>query len=156
MLLQFAPRSIQAGPDRAFGHIQRLRDLLVRQIVHLAEQENAPQFGIQPRQRLFQHISVTRLFFVRTSLVFGVPLQAVDTPPPCPPPVLFEPNVETKNRKSLLQPAPFAAQWEVRFGPDNRFRVLYDIDEAQLAVQVVAIGEKVGNRLIVGGEEVEL
>ena len=37
--------------------------------------------------------------------------------------LLFEPNVETKNRKPLRQPAPFAAQWEIRFGPDNRFRV---------------------------------
>ena len=70
--------------------------------------------------------------------------------------LLFEPNVETKNRKPLRQPAPFAAQWEIRFGPDNRFRVLYDIDEEQHAVQIVAIGEKEGNRLIVGGEEVEL
>jgi hypothetical protein len=34
----------------------------------------------------------------------------------------FEPAVETKNRKPLRQPAPFAAQWEIRFGPDNRFR----------------------------------
>lgn len=70
--------------------------------------------------------------------------------------LLFEPNVETKNRKPLRQPAPFAAQWEIRFGPDNRFRVLYDIDEEQHAVQIVAIGEKEGNRLIIGGEEVEL
>jgi mRNA-degrading endonuclease RelE of RelBE toxin-antitoxin system len=68
----------------------------------------------------------------------------------------FEPNVETKNRKPLRQPAPFAAQWEIRFGPNNRFRVLYDIDEAHQEVQIVAIGEKEGNRLIVGGEEVEL
>lgn len=68
----------------------------------------------------------------------------------------FEPGVETKNRKPLRQPAPFAAQWEVRFGPDNRFRVLYDIDEAQRAVQIVAIGQKERHRLIVGGEEVEL
>lgn len=67
----------------------------------------------------------------------------------------FEPGVETRNRKPLRQPAPFAAQWEIRFGPDNRFRVLYDIDEDQRAVQVLAVGEKVGNRLIVGGKEVE-
>src|SRR5881409_465353 len=66
--------------------------------------------------------------------------------------LLFEPNVVTKNRKPLRQPAPFAAQWEIRFGPDNRFRVLYDIDEENRAVQIVAIGEKEGNRLIVGGE----
>jgi mRNA-degrading endonuclease RelE of RelBE toxin-antitoxin system len=66
----------------------------------------------------------------------------------------FEPDVETRNRKPLRQPAPFAAQWEIRFGPDNRFRVLYDIDEERREVQIVAIGEKDGNRLIVGGEEV--
>ena len=68
----------------------------------------------------------------------------------------FEPNVETRNRKPLRQPAPFAAEWEIRFGPDNRFRVLYDIDEEQRAVQIVAIGEKEGNRLIVGGEDMTL
>jgi mRNA-degrading endonuclease RelE of RelBE toxin-antitoxin system len=70
--------------------------------------------------------------------------------------LLFEPNVETKNRKPLRQPAPFGAEWEIRFGPDNRFRVLYDIDDDQHAVQVVAIGAKEGNCLIVGGEQVEL
>jgi mRNA-degrading endonuclease RelE of RelBE toxin-antitoxin system len=67
----------------------------------------------------------------------------------------FEPGVETKNRKSLRRPAPFAAEWEIRFGPNNRFRVQYDIDEEHRTVQVLAIGEKDGNRLIVGGEEVE-
>ncbi len=67
----------------------------------------------------------------------------------------FEPNVETKNRKPLRPPAPYAAQWEIRFGPDNRFRVLYDIDEEQHAVEILAIGEKAGNRLIVAGEVVE-
>lgn len=66
----------------------------------------------------------------------------------------FEPGVETKNRKPLRPPAPFDATWEIRFGPDNRFRVLYDIDEETRAVQIVAIGEKDGERLIVGGEEV--
>jgi mRNA-degrading endonuclease RelE of RelBE toxin-antitoxin system len=70
--------------------------------------------------------------------------------------LLFEPNIKTKNRKPLRQPAPFNAEWEIRFGPNNRFRVLYDIDEEQCEVQIIAIGEKVGNRLIVGGEEVQL
>ena len=68
----------------------------------------------------------------------------------------FEPSVETTNRKLLCQPAAFAAEWEIRFGPDNRFRVLYDVDEESRTVQIVAIGEKVGNRLQVGGEDVEL
>lgn len=69
--------------------------------------------------------------------------------------LFFEPNVETKNRKPLRQPAPFGAEWEIRFGPGNRFRVLYDIDEEQHEVQILAIAEKQGNKLIVGGEEVD-
>jgi mRNA-degrading endonuclease RelE of RelBE toxin-antitoxin system len=68
----------------------------------------------------------------------------------------FEPNGETRNRKPLRQPAPFEATWEIRFGPNNRFRVLYDVDEDQRIVNILAVGEKEGNRLIVGGEEVEL
>ena len=69
----------------------------------------------------------------------------------------FEPGVEARNRKPLRQPAPFAAHGEIRFGPNNRFRVLYDIDEENRTVEIVAVGEKGRNhRLIVGGEEVEL
>ncbi len=58
-------------------------------------------------------------------------------------------------RREMLQ-APFAATWEIRFGPDNRFRVLYDIDEEARVVQIVAIGEKQKERLVIGGEEVQL
>ena len=54
----------------------------------------------------------------------------------------FEPNVETRNRKPLRQPAPFAAQWELRFSPGNRFRVLYDIDEERRVVHVLAIARR--------------
>jgi mRNA-degrading endonuclease RelE of RelBE toxin-antitoxin system len=68
----------------------------------------------------------------------------------------FEPIVETRNRKPLRRPAPFGATWEIRFGPDNRFRVLYDVDEEKRAVSILAVGEKEGNRLIIGGREVEL
>src|SRR5216683_5253700 len=46
--------------------------------------------------------------------------------------------------------------WELRFGPDNRFRVLYGIDHERREVQIQAIGVKKGNRLFVAGEEVEL
>jgi mRNA-degrading endonuclease RelE of RelBE toxin-antitoxin system len=52
----------------------------------------------------------------------------------------FQPGAETKNRKPLRPPAPFAATWEIRFGPGNRFRVLYDIDEEARVVRVMAIG----------------
>ena len=68
----------------------------------------------------------------------------------------FEPGKETRNRKPLRQPAPFEATWEIRFGPDNAFRVLYGIDEEHREVQIQAIGVKEGNRLLVAGEEVEL
>jgi mRNA-degrading endonuclease RelE of RelBE toxin-antitoxin system len=68
----------------------------------------------------------------------------------------YEPGVETTNRKPLRQPAPFAATWEIRFGPDNRFRVLYDIDHEACTVQILAIGEKQRQRLFIAGEEVPL
>jgi mRNA-degrading endonuclease RelE of RelBE toxin-antitoxin system len=68
--------------------------------------------------------------------------------------LLFEPGALTKNRKPLRQPAPFEAEWEIRFGLDNRFRVLYDIDEEAREVNVLAVGQKEGNRLLIAGEEV--
>src|SRR2546430_2334139 len=63
------------------------------------------------------------------------------------------PTTETRNRKPLDQPAPFAATWELRCGPNNRFRILYDVDVASQAVWVLAIGVKERNRLRIGGEE---
>jgi mRNA-degrading endonuclease RelE of RelBE toxin-antitoxin system len=65
------------------------------------------------------------------------------------------PTDETRNRKSLEQPVPFAATWELRCGPDNRFRVFYDVDSEAHLVQVLAIGVKDHNRLLFGGEEYE-
>lgn len=70
--------------------------------------------------------------------------------------LLFEPDVETKNRKPLRQPALFEAQWELRFGPDNRFRVFYEIDRERREVSILAIGVKERDRLLIGGEELEL
>ena len=70
--------------------------------------------------------------------------------------LLFEPTVETRNRKPLRQPAAFSARWEIRFGPDNRFRVLYDVDEMAREVYILAIGEKERDRLLVAGEDVEI
>ena len=68
----------------------------------------------------------------------------------------FEPETKTRNRKPLQRPGAFGAAWELRFGPDNRFRVLYAVDHERQEVQIQAIGVKQKNRLIVGGEEVEL
>jgi mRNA-degrading endonuclease RelE of RelBE toxin-antitoxin system len=70
--------------------------------------------------------------------------------------LLFEPEVETANRKPLRRPAAFGATWEIRFGPENRFRVLYDVDQEARVVIILAIGEKLRERLFIGGEEVEL
>ena len=63
------------------------------------------------------------------------------------------PDTPTRNRKRLETPAPFDATWELRFGSDNRFRVLYEIDEVKRTVNILAIGIKDRNRLLIGGEE---
>jgi hypothetical protein len=66
----------------------------------------------------------------------------------------IEPETETRNRKRLEQPAPYEATWELRFGPNNRFRVFYEVAEND--IWVLAIGIKERNRLLIGGEEFEL
>lgn len=67
-----------------------------------------------------------------------------------------EPDVETRNRKPLLREVAFEAEWDIRFGPDNRFRVFYAVDTEAREVQVLAIGVKQGNRLFIAGEEITL
>ena len=42
--------------------------------------------------------------------------------------LLHEPNVETRNRKPLQRPVAFGADWELRLGPANRFRVFYQVN----------------------------
>jgi hypothetical protein len=65
------------------------------------------------------------------------------------------PTEETRNRKPLEQPATFGASWELRCGPGNRFRVFYEVDVEAHEVHVLAIGVKVRNQLLIGGEEYE-
>jgi mRNA-degrading endonuclease RelE of RelBE toxin-antitoxin system len=69
--------------------------------------------------------------------------------------LLFEPDVETRNRKPLKRPISFRADWELRLGPDNRFRVFYQVKGESRIVRVLAIDVKDGNRLFIGGEEFE-
>jgi mRNA-degrading endonuclease RelE of RelBE toxin-antitoxin system len=69
--------------------------------------------------------------------------------------LLVEPELETRNRKPLKRPVSFGAQWELRLGPDNCFRVFYLVDGQEREVRVLAIGVKDGNRLRIGGEEFE-
>jgi hypothetical protein len=68
----------------------------------------------------------------------------------------YEPDVKTRNRKPVRPPAAFQAEWELRFGPNNRFRVFYQVNHTSREVRIVAIGVKDRNRLVVGGEEVSL
>ena len=68
----------------------------------------------------------------------------------------YEPEVETRNRKPLKRPVVFQATWEIRFGPDNCFRVFYDVDIEAHAVNVLAVGVKERDRLFIAGKEVEL
>lgn len=69
--------------------------------------------------------------------------------------LLYQPAVETRNRKPLQRTMASGAEWELRLGPKNRFRVFYLVDDAGHQVKVVAIGLKDRNRLTIGGEEVE-
>jgi hypothetical protein len=66
----------------------------------------------------------------------------------------FQPDIPTRNRTPLEGPPLLGADWEIRFGPDNRFRVLYRIDAANHEVEILAIGVKDKERLYIGGEEV--
>lgn len=68
----------------------------------------------------------------------------------------FEPDVETKNRKPLKRSLIFEADWEIRFGPNNQFRVFYEVDYEHSEIHILAIGVKRGNRLFIGREEFEL
>jgi len=67
-----------------------------------------------------------------------------------------EPTKETANRRPLSPTTELEAEWELRCGPNNRFRVFYSVDEQLRQVYVVAIGVKRGSRLKVGREEVSL
>ena len=68
----------------------------------------------------------------------------------------YQPLVETRNRKPLRRPSVFGTAWELRFGPQNRFRVFYRVDVPEHTVHILAIGVKIGNRLYIGGEEFKL
>jgi hypothetical protein len=70
--------------------------------------------------------------------------------------LIFEPLIETDNRKPLKRPVLFGANWELRFGPNNRFRVYYRGYEDSHEVWILAIGVKIRNKVYIGGEEYDL
>lgn len=61
------------------------------------------------------------------------------------------PDQATK-RKKLLRENPIAT-WELRLGD---LRLFCNIDAEQHAVEIVAVGVKDHNRLVIGGQEIEL
>lgn len=68
----------------------------------------------------------------------------------------YEPNVKTRNRKSLRIPNSLDATWELRCGMNNRYRIFYDVDVDDRLVIILAAGRKLGSRLMIGTEEMEL
>jgi len=68
--------------------------------------------------------------------------------------LLYEPNVQNRNRKALTRTAFEEATWEIRFGPENMFRVFYDVKIDSREVHILAIGFKLRDSLYVDGEEI--
>lgn len=68
----------------------------------------------------------------------------------------YEADVQNRNRKPLKRTAFEEATWELRFGPDNMFRVFYDVHVNNQEVHILAIGTKMRDKLFVGGEEIDL
>jgi mRNA-degrading endonuclease RelE of RelBE toxin-antitoxin system len=64
----------------------------------------------------------------------------------------FTPTQPSRNRKPLTPPTPFLSSWEIRFGAQNMFRVLYDVNESEKTVEILGIGIKIGNKLYFAGE----
>ncbi len=63
-----------------------------------------------------------------------------------------EPTVRTRNRKPMK--TNLLAPWELRIG---HLRVYFDVEEEpECVVTVQAVGVKDRNRVLIGGEEVEL
>ena len=69
--------------------------------------------------------------------------------------LLHQPDVETRNRKPLKRPIACGTDWELRLGPDNRFRVFYEVNAESRQVRILAVGVKDRNRLFIAGEEFE-
>jgi len=104
-----------------------------------------PVFGIAYRPETVRHLDAIRANYL--SLIRLTIEEQLS----------HEPFVETRNRKPLLRESPFGDNvWEIRFGPQNRFRVFYcsDPDDPHRVI-VEAIGVKDRNRLMVGGQEVK-
>jgi hypothetical protein len=66
--------------------------------------------------------------------------------------LVHQPTVPTRNRKELLP--NFLARWELRVRDLRVFYIVFE--EPDPVVSIRAIGTKVGSKVIIQGEEVEL
>ena len=69
--------------------------------------------------------------------------------------LLNNPDTVTTNKKPLSKP-PIDNQWELRFGPNNIFRVFYYINEDKMEVWIIAIGKKIKEKLYIGNKVIKL
>lgn len=90
------------------------------------------EFGRIPTQRLNEFTSRER----------AVILRAIQEQ------LTYQPSIRTRHRKPLR--ANPLAKWQLSIG---KARVFYDVDELRKEVLVLAIGRKLGNRLMIGGKE---
>lgn len=149
---QDALGTVVSGPSDRVGwgrHVGRPMHSAVAFDKPLPGRDNAPMARQQPYAIMYDEATKTHLLAIeqKHQSLIREKIEAQ---------LRFDPSKATRNRKPLRQPAPFEATWEIRFGPGNRFRVLYGIDEERRQVQIQAIGVKKGNRLLIAGEEVEL
>ncbi len=74
--------------------------------------------------------------------------------------LIQQPATPNRNRKPIRTPNLLNATWEQRFGANNEFRAFYQIldddKENQFVVFVIAVGIKVGQKLVIGNEEISL
>jgi hypothetical protein len=70
--------------------------------------------------------------------------------------LVFEPDIETRNRKELVRETTFGARWEIRFGTNSELRLFYSVYTDKVEVHILAIGVKIRERLYIGGKEVKL
>jgi mRNA-degrading endonuclease RelE of RelBE toxin-antitoxin system len=95
----------------------------------------AIEFSPQARE----HLKFLRLFD-RKTLVVAIQKR-----------LAIEPTRETRNRFRMRENP--LAPWELRVGA---LRAFYDVLEERRTVLIVAVGRKVGNRLLIAGEEIQL
>jgi hypothetical protein len=70
--------------------------------------------------------------------------------------LVFEPDVETGNRKPLTRETEFGARWELRLGEKNELRVFYSVSPEKAEVHILAVGIKIRERLRISGKVVKL